>query len=158
MSSFWIKGWSFAISILIDQSILSLTGNEPLESSFADQIQVLLHTGLLTCICMVWISLNVCVVAVGISVQSMCFYTLSLAACTCFYSFCIMKHAPPALLLDAVYVSASVWSACVYVCMYVWERERRQARWSAKESVVVCTVWASITSKAWSENNKVTFN
>lgn len=67
-----------------------------------------------------------------------------------------MKHAPPALLLDAVYVSASVWSACVYVCMY--ERERRQARWSAKESVVVCTVWASITSKAWSENNKVTFN
>lgn len=123
MSSFWIKGWSFEISILIDQSILSLTVNEPLESSFVDQIQVLLHTGLLTCICMVWISLNVCVVAVGDSVQSMCFYTLSLAACTCFYSFCIMKHAPPALLLDAVYVSASVWSACVYVCMYVWERE-----------------------------------
>lgn len=63
-----------------------------------------------------------------------------------------MKHAPPALLLDAIYVQVCE----VRVCMY--ERERRQARWSAKESVVVCTVWASITSKAWSENNKVTFN
>lgn len=65
-----------------------------------------------------------------------------------------MKHAPPALLLDAIYVQVCEVRVCMYVCM----RERRQARWSAKESVVVCTVWVSITSKAWSENNKVTFN